>query len=164
MTRRHHKRRRGREETPGLDVTTFLNLMVVLIPFLLISAVFSRVTIMELSVPTSAGESALNKPNYTIEVIVRKAGLEIANGASVEAAIPKKDEQYDMDMLSKILKRLKERYPEKEDATVLMEPEIEYNYLIQIMDAVRGTQVQVEGSDEVGKMVLFPNISIGDAP
>ena len=163
MTRRRHKRR-GREETPGLDVTTFLNLMVVLIPFLLISAVFSRVTIMELSVPTSAGESALNKPNYTIEVIVRKAGLEIANGASVEAAIPKKDEQYDMDMLSKILKRLKERYPEKEDATVLMEPEIEYNYLIQIMDAVRGTQVQVEGSDEVGKMVLFPNISIGDAP
>jgi biopolymer transport protein ExbD len=163
MTRRHHKRR-GREETPGLDVTTFLNLMVVLIPFLLISAVFSRVTIMELSVPTSAGESALNKPNYTIEVIVRKAGLEIANGASVEAAIPKKDEQYDMDMLSKILKRLKERYPEKEDATVLMEPEIEYNYLIQIMDAVRGAQVQVKGSDEVGKMVLFPNISIGDAP
>ena len=163
MTRRLHKKRE-RGEAPDLDVTTFLNLMVVLIPFLLISAVFSRVTIMELSVPTSAGESALNKPNYTIEVIVRKAGLEIANGASVEAAIPKKDEQYDMDMLSKILKRLKERYPEKEDATVLMEPEIEYNYLIQIMDAVRGTQVQVEGSEEVGRMVLFPNISIGDAP
>jgi biopolymer transport protein ExbD len=163
MTRRLHKKRK-RDEAPGLDVTTFLNLMVVLIPFLLISAVFSRVTIMELSVPASAGESALNKPNYTIEIIVRKAGLEIANGASVEAAIPKKDEQYDMDMLSKILKRLKERYPEKEDATVLMEPEIEYNYLIQIMDAVRGAQVQVKGSDEVGKMVLFPNISIGDAP
>jgi len=163
MTRRLRKKRE-RDESPGLDVTTFLNLMVVLIPFLLISAVFSRVTIMELSVPTSAGESALNKPNLTIEVIVRKAGLEIANGASVEAAIPKKDEQYDMDMLSKILKRLKERYPEKEDATVLMEQDIEYNYLIQVMDAVRGTQVQVEGSDEIAKMVLFPNISIGDAP
>ena len=163
MTRRLHKKRE-RDEAPGLDVTTFLNLMVVLIPFLLISAVFSRVTIMELTVPTSSGESPLNKPNFTIEVIVRKAGFEIANGASVEAAIPKKDEQYDMDMLSKILKRLKERYPEKEDATVLMEPEIEYNYLIQIMDAVRGTQVQLEGSDEIAKMVLFPNISIGDAP
>ena len=163
MTRRLHKKRE-RADAPGLDVTTFLNLMVVLIPFLLISAVFSRVTIMELTVPTSSGESPLNKPNFTIEVIVRKAGFEIANGASVEAAIPKKDEQYDMDMLSKILKRLKERYPEKEDATVLMEPEIEYNYLIQIMDAVRGTQVQLEGSDEIAKMVLFPNISIGDAP
>jgi len=163
MIRRHHKKR-GREETPGLDITSFLNLMVVLIPFLLISAVFSRVTIMELSVPTSAGGSVSNTPNFAIEVIVRKAGLEIANGLSVEAAMPKKDGQYDMEMLSKMLMRLKARYPDKEDATVLMEPEIEYDYLIQIMDAVRVAEVQVEGSEEVGKMVLFPDISIGDAP
>jgi biopolymer transport protein ExbD len=138
--------------------------MVVLVPFLLISAVFSRVTIMELSVPTSAGGSASNTPNFAIEVIVRKAGLEIANGFSVEAAIPKKDDQYDMEMLTEMLMRLKAKFPEKEDATVLMEPEIEYDYLIQIMDAVRGAEVQVEGSDEVEKMVLFPEISIGDAP
>jgi len=163
MIRRHHRKRR-REETPGLDITTFLNLMVVLIPFLLISAVFSRVTILELSVPTSAGGSALKTPNFAIEVIVRKKGLEIANGSSVEAAIPKKDDQYDMQMLYEMLKRLKARYPDKDDATVLMEPEIEYDYLIQIMDAVRGTEVQAEGSEEVKKMVFFPNISIGDAP
>ena len=163
MTRRHRSIRE-REETHGPDVTTFLNLMVVLVPFLLISAVFSRVTIMELSVPTSAGGSASNTPNFAIEVIVRKAGLEIANGFSVEAAIPKKDDQYDMEMLTEMLMRLKAKFPEKEDATVLMEPEIEYDYLIQIMDAVRGAEVQVEGSDEVEKMVLFPEISIGDAP
>jgi len=163
MTRRHQKKRRT-HETPELDITTFLNLMVVLIPFLLISAVFSRVTIMELSVPTSAGGSAVNKPNFAIEVIVRKAGLEIANGSSVEAAIPKKNDQYDMEMLSEMLMRLKARYPEKEDATVLMEPEIEYDYLIRIMDAVRGADVQAEGSEEAQRVELFPDISIGDAP
>jgi biopolymer transport protein ExbD len=163
MTRRHHNKRRM-QETHELDVTTFLNLMVVLIPFLLISAVFSRVTIMELSVPTTAGGSASNKPNFAIEVIVRKSGLEIANGSSVEAAIPKKEDQYDMEMLSEMLMRLKARYPEKEDATVLMEPEIAYDYLIQIMDAVRSTEVKADGSEEVMKMVLFPDISIGDAP
>jgi biopolymer transport protein ExbD len=164
MTRRHHYRRRKREENPGLDVTTFLNLMVVLIPFLLISAVFSRITIMELSIPESASGPSLNKPNLNIEVIVRKAGLEIANGMSVEAAIPKKDGAYDMGLLSKILVRLKERYPDKEDAVVLMEPQIEYDYLIRIMDAVRATRVKAEGNEELRKMVLFPNISIGDAP
>jgi biopolymer transport protein ExbD len=153
------------QEAHELDVSTFLNLMVVLVPFLLISAVFSRVTIMELSVPTSAGGAESNKPNFSIEVIVRKAGLEIANGSFVEAAIPKKDDQYDMKMLSEMLVRLKARYPEKEDATVLMEPEIAYDYLIQIMDAVRGTEVQQEdGSDNVQKILLFPDISIGDAP
>jgi biopolymer transport protein ExbD len=163
MTKRHHNKRR-REETPELNITTFLNLMVVLIPFLLISAVFSRVTIMELSVPTTAGGATLKMPNFAIEVIVRKKGLEIANGSSVEAAIPKKDGQYDIQMLHEILERLKVKYPEKEDATVLMEPDIEYDYLIQIMDAVRGAEVQEEGSEAVQKMVLFPNISIGDAP
>ena len=151
MARRHYNRRE-REETRGPDVTTFLNLMVVLIPFLLISAVFSRVTIMELSVPTSAGGSTVNTPNFAIEVIVRKAGLEIANGFSVEAAIPKKDDQYDMEMLTEMLMRLKAKFPEKEDATVLMEPEIEYDYLIQIMDAVRGAEVQVEGSEKIEKL------------
>jgi biopolymer transport protein ExbD len=151
-------------ETPELNITTFLNLMVALIPFLLISAVFSRVTILELSVPTSAGGLASNTPNFAIEVIVRKAGLEIANGSSVEAAIPKKEGQYDMEMLSKMLIRLKAQYPEKEDATVLMEPDIEYDYLIRIMDAVRGTEQQLEGSEEPQQIVLFPEISIGDAP
>jgi biopolymer transport protein ExbD len=151
-------------ETPELNITTFLNLMVVLIPFLLISAVFSRVTIMELSVPTSAGGGQVTAPNFAIEVIVRKAGFEIANGSSVEAAIPKKDGAYDMEMLSQMLMRLKAQYPNKEDATVLLEPDIEYDYLIKIMDAVRGTRQEVEGSDEPQKIVLFPDISIGDAP
>ncbi len=162
MRRKHYKKRRA--ETPPLDVTTFLNLMVVLIPFLLISAVFSRVTIMELSVPTSAAQAAPRTPNFAIEVIVREAGLEIANGQSVEAAIPKKDGNYDMQMLHEVLTRLKALYPEKEDATILMEPKIEYDYLIRIMDAVRGAAIHTEGSEEVQKIVLFPRISIGDAP
>jgi biopolymer transport protein ExbD len=161
---RQRSYRKGRAETPGLDITTFLNLMVVLIPFLLISAVFSRVTILELSVPTSAADSGPSTPNFAIEVIVRQDGLEIANGSSVEAALPKKDEQYDIKLLAQMLLRLKAQYPEKLDATVLMEPEIEYDHLIQIMDAVRSAEIPMEGSDETHRTVLFPEISIGDAP
>jgi biopolymer transport protein ExbD len=161
---RRLRRRRRKEGTPDLDVTSFMNLMVVLIPFLLVSAVFSRVTVMELSVPTIAGGPVPNKPNFAIEVVVRKAGLEIANGTSVEAVIPNKDDQYDMQTLDQILTRIKAQYPTKEDATVLMEPDIKYDYLIRVMDAVRGATVKAEGSEKVAKAVLFPNISIGDAP
>lgn len=163
MRRRYRNKKLGKA-TPDLDITSFLNLMVVLIPFLLISAVFSRVAIMELTVPTDAGGSSVNKPNFSIEVIVRKAGLEIANGVSVEAAFPKVDNKYDITMLTDILTRLKNTYPDKEDATILMEPDIEYDYLIQIMDAVRGAEIKVAGSDKPDKIILFPNISIGDAP
>jgi hypothetical protein len=56
-----------------------------------------------------------------------------------------------MEMLSEMLMRLKAQYPEKEDATVLMEPEIEYDYLIQIMDAVRGAEVRWKGAKRFRK-------------
>ncbi len=162
--RQQYRRRRGFRENPELDITTFLNLMVVLVPFLLISAVFSRVTILELSVPTGAGGSGTLKPNFTIEVVVRKAGLELSNGAQVVAALPKVDEQYDFDKLSQMLIRLKDDYPQKDDATVLMEPDIEYDTLIQVMDRVREVEVPAEEGTEVQRLQLFPLISIGDAP
>ncbi|HEX9136951.1 MAG TPA: biopolymer transporter ExbD [Nitrospirota bacterium] len=163
-------RNRPKAESFDTDIMRVLNLipmmdiLTVLVIFLLITAVFTHITIMELNVPTHTGESAVNLPNFSIEVIVRKAGLEIANGSSVEAAIPKKDNKYDLEMLSKMLTRLKAQYPEKNDATVLIEPDIQYDYLIQIMDAMRGADVLEEGSGEMKKIVLFPKISVGDAP
>lgn len=158
------KRRSRHRDTPELNITSFLNLMVVLVPFLLITAVFSRITILELSVPTASGGSQVVKPNFAIEVIVRKAGLELANGSSVVAAIPNQEGEYDLQKLTKILLRLKSDYPDKDDATVLMEPDIQYDYLIRVMDTLRETEVPEEGSGELRKMVLFPKISIGDAP
>src|SRR5512144_1143678 len=119
MARRYYSRR-GRAVTFDTDIMHVLNLtpmmdiLTVLVVFLLITAVFTSITIMELSVPTSAGGAASQKPNSAIEVIVRKAGLQIANGSSVEATIPKKDDKYDLEMLSKLLLRLKAQYPDKE--------------------------------------------------
>ncbi len=163
-------RNRPKAESFDTDIMRVLNLipmmdiLTVLVIFLLITAVFTHITIMELSIPTNAGESVVNTPNFSIEVIVRKAGLEIANGSSVEAAIPKKEDKYDLEMLTKMLTRLKARYPEKADATVLIEPDIQYDYLIQIMDAMRGADVREEESGELRKIILFPKISVGDAP
>ncbi len=159
-----NKRRRRYRDDPELNITSFLNLMVVLVPFLLITAVFSRITIQELSVPTSAGGNQVVKPNFTIEVIVRKAGLELANGSSVVAAIPNQEGDYDLEKLTRTLLRLKSDYPDKDDATVLMEPDIQYDSLIRVMDTMRETEIPEEGSGELQKLVLFPRISIGDAP
>jgi len=171
MARRYRKRREGGNPSDFdtdimhvINLTPMMDILTVLVVFLLITAVFMSITIEELSVPTAAGGSASNMPNFAVEVIVRKARLEIANGSTVEATIPKKDDKYDMELLSKMLIRLKARYPEKEDAAVLMEPDIMYDNLIEIMDVVREADVQAEGSAAVNKIVLFPKISIGDAP
>lgn len=164
------RRRRRQKEELDMDIMEVLNLtpmmdvFTVLVVFLLITAVFTSITIMELSVPTGAGAAAAGKPNFAIEVIVRKAGLEIANGKSVEAVIPKKGDKYDLEKLSEVMRGIKAQYPDKEDATVLMEPKVEYDYLVQVMDVVRSAVVKTPGSTQGARVTLFPKISIGDAP
>ncbi len=138
--------------------------MVVLVPFLLITAVFSRITIMELNLPTGVGASAPQKIKLTIEVIVREKGLEIGNGRRVLARYPKVEDEYDLNSLREYLLKIKGNYPDKTDATVLMEADIEYDYLVKVMDAVRSAEVKQEGTEEIQKIALFPDISIGDAP
>jgi biopolymer transport protein ExbD len=160
MARAHHYRRR-QKETPELDMTTFMNLMVVLVPFLLITAVFSRITIVELDLP-SAQSTAPATPTFRVEVVVRDAGLEIMDGTQVIAAIPKVGDAYDLPKLSEYLVAIKREYPEKDDASVLLEPDIKYDYLIQVMDTVRSVETQT--GVQPARADLFTAISIGDAP
>ncbi len=169
MPRRHHYKRRTKPEYEP-DVTTFLNLMVILIPFLLITAVFSRITIVELNLPSAAGGSASDQDGFRVEVIVREAGFEIGNGTAVIASIPKEDDEYDLDTLSNFMIDLKRQYPEQEAASVLMEAFIPYDYLIRVMDVVRSVEVPVEseagdeGTEEFELYALFTEISVGEAP
>jgi len=145
-------------------MTTFLNLMVVLVPFLLITAVFSRITIVELSLPSSAGGPALTDPSFRMEVIVRDEGLELSNGTSVIATIPKRDDAYDLETLSDMVMALKRDHPNDDDASVLLEPNIEYDHLIQVMDAVRSVELPQVDDEGITRVALFTDISIGDAP
>ena len=164
MARRHHYKRLSKEP-PELDITTFLNLMVVLVPFLLITAVFSRITILELDLPTGAGDaSKVDKPKLTIEVIVREKGLEIGNGKTILVRLPKVDEQYDVKSLSEYLLKIKNEFVDKRDATILMEPDIPYENLVRVMDATRVAEVVQGDNPEPQEIELFPAISIGDAP
>jgi len=163
MARRHHYKRRTKP-AHELDVTTFLNLMVVLVPFLLITAVFSRLTIIELNLPSSAGGPASNDDSFRIEVVVREAGIEITNGRNIIAAIPKKDDEFDLETLSGYMVDLKQEYTNHDAASVLMEARIPYEYLIRVMDVVRSVEVEAEAEGEFELVALFSEISVGDAP
>ena len=175
MARRHHYKRRSKQPAYEIDVTTFLNLMVVLVPFLLITAVFSRLTIVELNLPSTSGGPSTEQEGFTPEVIVREAGIEISNGTQVIATIPNKeeDDEFDLDTLSDYMVELKQTYPEQESASVLMEAQIPYDYLIRVMDTVRSVRVPIEkefgqeleeGEPEFELYALFSDVSVGDAP
>ena len=167
MARRHHYRRRTKD-AHELDVTTFLNLMVVLVPFLLITAVFSRLTIVELNLPSTAGGPSQGQDSFRVEVIGRDEGIEITNGKMRIASIPNKDGEFDLETLAEFMMDLKAEHPDQDSASVLMEAQIPYDYLIQVMDIVRAARIPVEnpaeGEAPVQIVALFPEISVGDAP
>jgi biopolymer transport protein ExbD len=151
-------------DSSELDMTTFLNLMVVLVPFLLITAVFSRITIVELSLPSSAGGAAPKEASFRPEVIVRDARLEVTNGSALIATIPKVDGDYDMDTLSELVMSLKRDHPDTNDASVLLEPDIAYDHLIRVMDVVRSVELPGSGDEKSTRVALFTDIAVGDAP
>jgi biopolymer transport protein ExbD len=159
-------RRGGRHniETAELNITAFMNLMVILVPFLLITAVFSRLAILELNLPGSSTEPA--EPQeliFQLEVTVRETQIEVGDrNLGALGIYPNADTGYDLEALSRKLAEIKDSYPDKTDVSVLLEPDIPYDTLVQVMDRVRIAETIEE--DQIVRKDLFPDISIGDAP
>ena len=152
-----------RKEPPELNITAFLNLMVVLVPFLLITAVFSRITILQLNLPTDGqGSDAPQDVKLTLEVIVRQQAIELGDGKNIIKRMEYVEDEPDIASLADVLLQIKGTYPDKLDATLLLEPGIKYDVLVQVMDAVRVAEVFQDGALQL--VELFPQISIGDAP
>ena len=157
--------RRAHRGDPELNITAFMNLMVVLVPFLLISAVFSQMTILELNLPpdSKAKQNKNQKKERNFEVIVRKDSLTVADtlGGTIKK-INKINGKHDFESLSKLLKKIKSKFPKKQNISILLETDIEYEILVTTMDTVRVVDVVEVGS--VVRKELFPLIAIGDAP
>jgi len=152
------------QETEELNITAFMNLMVILIPFLLITAVFSRMTILELNLPAL---DAKNKDQETIELqlelVLRRNSFDIQDAnIGLIKQFPRSQDDTRWDQFTDLLVENKTRFPEEEEIALLLEPNINYKTLMQVMDHVRSAEVVSVLSVET--IALFPNISIGDAP
>jgi|SRR5262245_17855248 len=174
---------RPRKQTELLLVP-MIDIFTVLVTFLLMTAVFSRITIVELDLP-SANSQAVSQPSFRLEVIVRKEGLELTNGSALIATLPLVEGKYDLKTLSELALSLKRDYPEADDASVLLEKDIAYDHLIQVMDTIRSAEVPADEAAALAgpqpqqapkseertnaptapvRIALFTDIAVGDAP
>jgi len=162
MKRRLRRRSRLHEPTE-INITAFMNLMVILVPFLLITAVFSRITILELNLPAAGTGQAQDENQFDLEIIVRENSIEVGDrDGGLIKRIPALETGHDIAQLSELLQQVKARFPEKIDATLLLEADTPYDTLVQVMDKVRAAPVVQAGSVHMAE--LFPEIAIGDAP
>lgn len=166
------KSKKFKETNAELNITAFMNLMVVLVPFLLMTAVFSQVSILNMNLPTGVSEEipTEEEPPKALEVIIRENKLDVLErNSGLLKSLPNIESGYDFLGLNTFLQQVKAHPEFNTDTgiTLLMEPETPYNALIQTMDAVRLIVREEKELDEEGNQIhgeLFPNISMGDAP
>lgn len=156
--------RRNRKPSELLLVP-MIDIFTVLVTFLLMTAVFSRTVIIELKLPTQSSDFVEPPPGLELEVLLLKDRLVAADRATgpLQTFLNAENAgEYNFAGLSSYLQQVKARYPDKTDATLLLEPETPYDLLVQAMDSIRIVE-QRQGTTLV-QGELFPNVSIGDAP
>ena len=162
--RRHKGKKKGIQQAE-LNITAFMNLMVVLVPFLLMTAVFSHLTIIELNLPESASSSqkqSKQKKITHINVILKKDIIVLSDSLGNVIGKIKKSNKDVMNLLKKYLISIKEKIPYVTSVNILSDKSIRYDEIIGAMDASRSYKTKYEG--EMIEVELFPSISLGDAP
>ena len=156
---RNHERYRGRHD---LNVVPMIDMMVILVFFLIFTAVFTRTTVLELNLPAPNSSVPDLPEGLQLEVIVRADRIEVADRKTgILRTVQNAAGGYDLAGLQDFLKQVKAKYPQHLAASVLLESDIPYDSLVQVMDTVRVWEVD-DGTFR--KAELFPDISVGEAP
>lgn len=163
------KRRHTREDA-DLDVTSFMNLMIILVPVLLISMVLARTTVLDLKLPGLADtqSAADEEPLQQLELVIRENYFAINYPAGMRLKQVDKTStgEHDYKTLSLVLQEVKraleEKNIDKKEIIILSEKNTDYQTLVTVMDTARSFKAVVAAS--VVDAELFPEISLGDAP
>ena len=160
LVRRNHARyHRGRDD---LNIVPMIDMMVILVFFLIFTAVFSKTNILQMNLPNSSSAPLDLPKDLKLEVIIRPDDIVVNDRNSGPLKLLANTANgYDLEKLSEFMRTVKSQFPEMNDATILSGPNTTYDTLVQVMDTVRVYQLPVA---PFSKAELFPDIAIGDAP
>ncbi|MGS2722964.1 biopolymer transporter ExbD [Porticoccus sp. GXU_MW_L64] len=166
MQRGRRHSRRGFQEAE-LDITSFMNLMIILVPVLLMSMVFSHITVLDLKLPDLNQAGSNSDEKKQLELVIRDTYIDVnyPQGITLKR-IENTEEGHDFQLLSSVLqevkRQLRDKEIEKRDILILSEPDTSYQAIVSTMDTSRSFTTVVAASAVQAE--LFPEISLGDAP
>ena len=133
-----------RDANAELNLVPFIDLMSVLITFLLITAVWSQVSMIQIGSSIYGKQTSADTPppppkaDIPLRVDVKSTGFRIIIGKETKN-IPKVGADYDSKALLAELKKIKDNYSDKTDAVITVDDEVNYEFLILGMDMlIRG--------------------------
>jgi biopolymer transport protein ExbD len=120
-------------EVVDLDVTPVMNMFVILIPFLVSMAVFTHYSMLEFSLPPSAGvdSGGPSKKDLRMTVVLRQDSVLCTVGDSVWAALPAVQAE---DSLTSVLKDLRPQLNRQADLVLSVQDPIRLDRIVDVMD------------------------------
>ncbi len=156
------KRRHHSILAEDINLIPILNIFMIIIPFLLLTAVFTKTSIIDIYLPQEGQEAKDNKFSQIPQILtvkVMEMGFELG-GIGNGILIPKMGGNLDFKQLANELRKLKDKYPDEEDVVLLFDPNVSYDLIINVMDATREISDVIEG--KTVKKLLFPLVSLGE--
>ena len=150
-----------------VDVTSFMNLMVVLVPVLLITLTFTQVSVLDLHLPELTGGAGVSEDSQSQLVVkIHQNGFKVyypENTLIQDVPLIEDGEEtiHDYRRLSLVMQSVKEQLSDKRNILLLAEPNVDYQNLVSTMDTVKSYKAVLAAS--VVEVELFPEISLGDA-
>lgn len=154
-------------DNADIDVTSFMNLMIVLVPVLLITLTFTQTSVLDIHLPElTGGKGVSEKSQSQLVVRIEDEGFKvyypddvlIQDIPLVETAEGK---SHNYRQLSKVMQEVKGQLSDVRSVLLLSEPAVNYQSLVSTMDAVRSYKTVLVAS--VVEIELFPEISLGEA-
>ena len=154
------------EEPADLDVTSFMNLMIVLVPVLLMSMTFTQISVHEIKLPdlNQAVQSSQEKPSQ-LEVVITPKKIDVFYPANrliqtVDRVKTDDGENYDFKKLSLVMREVKKQLSDKQDILIFSDKKVDYQTLVSTMDAVKSYKAVVAAN--LVEVELFPEVSLAD--
>ena len=126
-----------------LDVKPMMNVLIILIPFLVSVAEYTRLAIIDMSLPPNVtavgGAGQGEKPTLKLTVVVAPSYFCITLGESMLDSIARKGPDYSYDTLSARLSDRRQAAAVKDEVIVAPRDGIPFKYVVRVMDACRKT-------------------------
>jgi biopolymer transport protein ExbD len=178
------KQGRGRTSTrevlaADVDLTPIMCLFIILVPLLLLSAVFERLAALQVHLPEASTIEETEKPKeeptglVELRLLIQEDGLALEGTLSHDPSgkeketyedilyeFPVQGDLYDLEGLQKSLLSLKQQYPRHEEIVFLVDDKVSYNVIVQAMDTCRLEYYEEEGQRR--SRPLFPDIALSE--
>ncbi len=135
------RNKRKGKKTMELFTSPVLNLFIILIPFLLITAVFVQTSVIDLSLPSGKNKTTseeMKAPKEKLLILsIAPQGFYLILGEKLLKIIPKEEDTFSFTKLGEILQKVKDEFPEQTSIIIEADDGIIYDHIIHAMDQCR---------------------------